>query len=102
MVRQRRRLTAEDWAEAALLAFAEGGLAAVAVEPIATRLGATKGSFYWHFPHRDALVVAALALWSDGPPRTGSSPWTANPTRSPGSGRCAPGRARAPAATPSR
>ncbi|MFH8344403.1 TetR/AcrR family transcriptional regulator [Streptomyces sp. NPDC018045] len=59
----RRRLTAEDWADAALAAIGEGGLAAVAVEPIATRLGTTKGSFYWHFANRDALVDAALERW---------------------------------------
>jgi AcrR family transcriptional regulator len=60
---RRSRLTATDWAQAALAAVAEGGLAAVAVEPLAARLGATKGSFYWHFANRDALVVAALELW---------------------------------------
>jgi AcrR family transcriptional regulator len=27
------------------------------------RLGATKGSFYWHFADREALVEAALADW---------------------------------------
>ncbi|MEN2422927.1 TetR/AcrR family transcriptional regulator [Streptomyces rimosus] len=59
----RRRLTAQDWAEAALAAIGEGGLAAVAVEPIAARLGTTKGSFYWHFANREALVDAALERW---------------------------------------
>ena len=58
-----QRLTADDWAEAALAAIGERGLAGVAVEPLATRLGTTKGSFYWHFTNRDALVVAALDLW---------------------------------------
>ena len=38
-------------------------MAAVAVEPLAVRLGATKGSFYWHFANRDALLQAALDLW---------------------------------------
>ena len=61
----RRRLTREDWAAAALTAIAEGGLSAVAVEPLAARLGTTKGSFYWHFPSRDALLSAALALWEE-------------------------------------
>ena len=62
---QRRRLTREDWIGAALSAIAEGGLAAVAVEPLATRLGTTKGSFYWHFVNREALIDAALSTWED-------------------------------------
>jgi len=57
------RLSAEDWALAALDVIAESGRAAVAVEPLAKRLGVTKGSFYWHFPSRDALLVAALERW---------------------------------------
>ncbi|MFF8602825.1 TetR/AcrR family transcriptional regulator [Streptomyces sp. NPDC015232] len=61
----RKRLTADDWADAALTALAERGLAGVAVEPLAARLGTTKGSFYWHFANRDALVAAALARWEE-------------------------------------
>ncbi len=61
----RRRLSPQDWIDAALAAVAEGGLAAVAVEPLAQRLGASKGSFYWHFENRDALAVAALAHWEE-------------------------------------
>ena len=57
------RLTADDWTSAALDAMAGGGLAAVAVEPLAARLGATKGSFYWHFANRDALIEAAVLRW---------------------------------------
>jgi AcrR family transcriptional regulator len=59
----RLRLTRQAWIHAALEAIAEGGLAAVAVVPLAKRLGATKGSFYWHFPNREALVEATLADW---------------------------------------
>jgi AcrR family transcriptional regulator len=59
----KRRLTAMDWAQAALTAIGEGGLPAVAVEPLAARLGTTKGSFYWHFANRDALLAAALERW---------------------------------------
>ncbi|MDR2984113.1 MAG: TetR/AcrR family transcriptional regulator, partial [Nocardiopsaceae bacterium] len=59
----RPRLTRDDWITAALAAIAEGGLAAVSVEPLAVRLGATKGSFYWHFENRDALLEAALGRW---------------------------------------
>ena len=59
----RQSLTAEAWAAAALEAMATGGLDAVAVEPLARQLGVTKGSFYWHFQNRDALLKAALELW---------------------------------------
>jgi AcrR family transcriptional regulator len=61
----------EDWIRAALFAIAEGGSGAVAVEPLAKRLGATKGSFYWHFADRGALIAEALDYWerehTDGP-----------------------------------
>jgi AcrR family transcriptional regulator len=60
---ERARLSADDWAEAALDMMAEQGVSAVAVEPLARRLGVTKGSFYWHFPSRDALLQAALERW---------------------------------------
>ena len=58
-----QRLSADDWAQAALDMIAEQGVSAVAVEPLARRLGVTKGSFYWHFPSRDALLQAALERW---------------------------------------
>ncbi|MCH6482269.1 TetR/AcrR family transcriptional regulator [Pseudoxanthomonas sp. LH2527] len=60
------RLSADDWAQAALDLIAEQGVSAVAVEPLARRLGVTKGSFYWHFPSRDALLQAALERWEAG------------------------------------
>src|SRR5205823_2460435 len=52
-----------DWIEAAMEAMVEEGVGAVAIEPLAVRLGATKGSFYHHFANRDALIVAALEDW---------------------------------------
>jgi AcrR family transcriptional regulator len=55
--------TRESWAMAALDAMSEGGVEAVAVEPLAKRLGVTKGSFYWHFGSRADLLSAALELW---------------------------------------
>ena len=63
------RLSRERWIEAALDALADGGVAAVAVEPLAVRLGVTKGSFYWHFRDREELLAAALEEWE----RTGTS-----------------------------
>ncbi len=61
--RERKTLTRADWTEAALDALARDGLRAVAVEPLAERLGATKGSFYWHFRDRNALLEAAVNQW---------------------------------------
>lgn len=61
--RKRSQLSAQDWTAAALDALADGGIGAVAVEPLAARLGTTKGSFYWHFSNRDALLDATLAWW---------------------------------------
>ncbi|MFD0684105.1 TetR/AcrR family transcriptional regulator [Actinomadura fibrosa] len=43
--------------------LAESGPAAVAVEPVAARLGASKSSFYWLFASRQALLEAALQRW---------------------------------------
>lgn len=60
---KRESLAPSDWAEAALKALAGGGVAAVAVEPLAKALETTKGSFYWHFADRNALLVATLELW---------------------------------------
>lgn len=60
---KREALTAADWTEAGLEALARGGLPEVAVEPLAKELGATKGSFYWHFADRQALLQATLDLW---------------------------------------
>jgi AcrR family transcriptional regulator len=38
-------------------------LGGLSVERLARELGATKGSFYWHFKDRSALVEATLAEW---------------------------------------
>ncbi len=58
-------LTAEDWLRAAIAASAEKGVGAIAVEPLAKKLGVTKGSFYWHFKNRLALLEAVLAKWEE-------------------------------------
>ena len=60
---ERTRLSADDWEQAALDLIAAQGVSAVAVEPLARQLGVTKGSFYWHFPTREALLKAALERW---------------------------------------
>lgn len=58
-----QRLTREDWIKAALREMGQHGVGGVSVEPLAKSLGATKGSFYWHFRDREELVTEALAHW---------------------------------------
>jgi AcrR family transcriptional regulator len=57
------RLDAQDWINAAFDVLAFRGIDRVAVEPLAKILGVTKGSFYWHFKDRDALLEALLKDW---------------------------------------
>lgn len=59
----KRKMSREQWVRAALKVLATGGLQALSVEPMARRLGVTKGSFYWHFKNRDALLLATLSQW---------------------------------------
>lgn len=56
-------LTREAWADAALRALAEGGIGAVSINALARQLGASRGSFYWHFADRAELIEAALDRW---------------------------------------
>jgi AcrR family transcriptional regulator len=53
-----------QWLRAGLEALRKGGVGAVRVERLAADLGMTKGSFYWHFRDRGALLDALLEFWS--------------------------------------
>lgn len=44
-------------------ALGRDGVEAVKVEPLARELGVTKGSFYWHFRDRDALLEGIRRHW---------------------------------------
>ena len=59
----RARTPRSRWIGAGLDALATGGPEAVRVEPLAQALGVTKGSFYWHFDDRGALLEALLDAW---------------------------------------
>jgi len=56
----------DEWIDAAAAALTRGGVEAVRVEALARGLGVTKGSFYWHFADRPALLEAVLAKWEGG------------------------------------
>lgn len=53
----------DAWIRAGNAALGAGGLDAVRVEALARDLDVTKGSFYWHFADRAALLSAMLATW---------------------------------------
>ena len=56
-------MSAADWERAALDMIAEQGVQAMAIEPLARRIGISKGSFYWHFSSREILLEQALLRW---------------------------------------
>ena len=57
------RRQAVDWVLAGLKVLAAGSVADVKVERLAADLGVTKGSFYWHFDDRPALLAAMRTHW---------------------------------------
>lgn len=57
------RRSAEDWVLAAFKVLATSSIEAVKVERLAKDLGVTKGSFYWHFADRPALLAAMREAW---------------------------------------
>lgn len=61
----RKRLSRRDWIEAGLASMRTQGPDAVAIEPLALTLGATKGSGYWHFANRADLLSAVMNAWRE-------------------------------------
>jgi AcrR family transcriptional regulator len=51
------------WIEEGLRALAAGGPDAVRIDPLAKKLGVTRGGFYWHFEDRAALLEEMLDAW---------------------------------------
>lgn len=58
-----QKLGQEDWLVAALDVLSKHGIEKVKVEPLALYLGVTKGSFYWHFKNREALLTQMVDYW---------------------------------------
>ena len=58
-----KRLSREDWLEAALEVLKSEGVGKVNIVRIARDLGVTSGSFYWHFKDRNDLLRSLLDFW---------------------------------------
>ena len=66
MAQEQRSTLGRDDSTTAALAVDRGGRdQGRGDQALARELGATKGSFYWHFRNRDALLEAALARWEE-------------------------------------
>lgn len=57
------RLTKNDWIEFGLKELAENGYEELRAQPLAKKLGVSRGSFYWHFEDIADYEFSVLALW---------------------------------------
>lgn len=63
MPQKQQRLTQTDWLKLGFRILTEQGPSALRAELLAREIGATKGSFYWHFKDIVAFHKQMLALW---------------------------------------
>jgi AcrR family transcriptional regulator len=61
----RGTLLPEHWIAAATEVLVDQGIDHVKVDLLATQLGVTRGSFYWHFRDRQDLLRQVLQTWSE-------------------------------------
>jgi AcrR family transcriptional regulator len=57
------RLSADDWLQAGYTLLAEEGARALKIERLCRQVGATRGSFYWHFEDMDSYRAALVESW---------------------------------------
>ncbi len=60
---KRKRLTRDCWLVKAIDVLTKKGSAELRVNSLASALGVTKGSFYWHFKDRNDFAVRLLDYW---------------------------------------
>jgi AcrR family transcriptional regulator len=59
------RLSVDDWIELGFRLLAEEGLSGIKIDRLCTRMGVTKGSFYWHFTDLQAYLDALAERWGN-------------------------------------
>lgn len=57
-------LTADDWLRAGYALLATDGMRALKIERLCQQVGATRGSFYWHFTDMEGYRSALVASWN--------------------------------------
>ena len=58
------RLSVNDWVQEGFRVLAEDGVRALTLGRLCSRLGVTKGSFYWHFSDMKAYRTALIDTWA--------------------------------------
>lgn len=58
-------LSVADWLEAGYLLIAKHGARALKIEQLCQQVGATRGSFYWHFDDIDSYRATLVSSWKD-------------------------------------
>ena len=61
----RETLSPQSWIDAATEVLVEHGIDHVRVDVLAQQLDVTRGSFYWHFRDREALLRDVLQRWRE-------------------------------------
>nr|WP_090281521.1 TetR/AcrR family transcriptional regulator [Mycolicibacterium komanii]CRL78044.1 transcriptional regulator [Mycolicibacterium komanii] len=59
------RLSVDDWIQAGYEILAEQGIKALKLDALCGRVGATKGSFYWHFTDMAGYRSALVRAWGE-------------------------------------
>jgi len=59
------RLTRTRWVEEGVAVLREDGARGLAADPMARRLGVSRGSFYWHFASALDFEAAVLGEWEE-------------------------------------
>lgn len=57
------RLVVDDWIQAGYAILAEEGIKSLKIDRLCSRLGVTKGSFYWHFTDIASYRIALVDAW---------------------------------------
>jgi AcrR family transcriptional regulator len=58
------RLSEDDWLQAGYTVLAEQGARALKIDSLCRQVGATRGSFYWHFEDMDTYRAALVTSWN--------------------------------------
>jgi AcrR family transcriptional regulator len=66
-------LSVSDWLEAGYSVIAEEGVRALKIERLCQQVGATRGSFYWHFEDIASYRGALVASWNSFLEKDGES-----------------------------